>query len=325
MAGLTYYPGCSLKHSAAEYDVSSQVVMRALGLDFEEVPDWTCCGSSPAHMTDHLLAQALAARNLRQAKLAGDEVVAPCPSCWQREKSAAIEIGEDPAFRAEVNEVLDAPYEGDVKVYNLLELLIEKVGLEAIARVVKVDLSELRVVPYYGCLLARPAELVAETDSEQPMMMDQLLAAAGARVQWWNYKTECCGASVGVPKKIIQQQLTRKLLEQAILVGADLIVTACPLCHMNLDLRQPQTNAHFGTDYQVPVVYLSQLIGLALGFTPSEMMLERHLIDARPIIAQRIAEAAEVKAEAERKAAEKAAKAKAKAEAAEKESAEAAS
>lgn len=313
MAGVAYYPGCSLKHSAAEYDQSTLVVLRALDVDVQEAPEWTCCGSSPAHMTDHLLAQALAARNLRQVSQIADEMVAPCPSCWQREKNAAIQIADDPAFRAEVNEVLDAPYEGDVRVYNILELLIEKVGLEAIAGVVKTDLSQLKVVPYYGCLLARPSELLNEANNEQPMMMDQLLAAAGASVKWWNYKTECCGASVGVPKKIIQQELTRKLLEQAINAGADVIVTACPLCHMNLDLRQPQTNAAFGTAYEVPVLYLTQVIGLALGFSPAEMMLEKHRIDPRPIVAQRIAEAVELKAEEERKAAEKAAKAKAKA------------
>jgi heterodisulfide reductase subunit B len=312
MAGLAYYPGCSLKHSATEYDVSTRVVLQALCVDVQEVQDWTCCGSSPAHMTDHLLAQALAARNLRQAAQIADELVAPCPSCYQREKNAQVEISASDAFRAEVNETLDAPYTGNVRVYNLLELLIEKVGPEAIAKVVKTDLSQLKVVPYYGCLLARPKDLLSELDNEQPMMMDQLLAAAGASVQWWNYKTECCGASVGVPKKIIQQQLTRKLLEQALEAKADIIVTACPLCHMNLDLRQPQTNAAFGTDFKVPVLYLSQVIGLALGFTPAEMMLEKHLIDPRPIVAQRIAEAADLKAEEERKAAEKAAKDQAK-------------
>jgi heterodisulfide reductase subunit B2 len=322
MAGLAYYPGCSLKHSATEYDVSTQVILKALLVDVQEVSDWTCCGSSPAHMTDHLLAQALAARNLRQAAQIADELVAPCPSCYQRTKNAQVEISADPAFRAEVNEVLDAPYTGDVRVYNLLEILAERVGVEAIAKVVKTDLSELRVVPYYGCLLARPKDLLSEDDDEQPMMMDQLIAAAGASVQWWNYKTECCGASVGVPKKVIQQQLTRKLLEQAIHAGADVIVTACPLCHMNLDLRQAQTNAALGTDFKVPVLYLSQVIGLALGFSPAEMMLEKHVIDPRPIIAQRITEAADLKAEEERKAAEKAVKAKAKEE---KETAEAAS
>ncbi len=322
MARLAYYPGCSLRHSAIEFDSSTRTVLRALGVDLEVVPDWTCCGASPAHMTDHLLAQALAARNLRQAAQVSDELVAPCPACYQREKNAEVEVHADDALRAAVNEIMDTPYTGNVRVFNLPELLVEKVGLETIAGLVKTDLSQLKVVPYYGCLLGRPSDLTGECDNEQPMKMDQLLAAAGAEVKWWNYKTECCGASVGVPKKIIQQVLTRKILEQALHAGADAIVTACPLCHQNLDLRQAQVNSACGTSFLVPVLYLSQVIGLALGFTAEEMMLGKHAVDPKPLIDRAVAQAAEVKAEEERKAAEKAAKAKAKAE---KESAEAAS
>ena len=322
MARLAYYPGCSLRHSAIEFDSSTRTVLRALGVDLEVVPDWTCCGASPAHMTDHLLAQALAARNLRQAAQVSDELVAPCPACYQREKNAEVEVHADDALRAAVNEIMDTPYTGNVRVFNLPELLVEKVGLETIAGLVKPALSQLKVVPYYGCLLGRPSDLTGECDNEQPMKMDQLLAAAGAEVKWWNYKTECCGASVGVPKKIIQQVLTRKILEQALHAGADAIVTACPLCHQNLDLRQAQVNSACGTSFLVPVLYLSQVIGLALGFTAEEMMLGKHAVDPKPLIDRAVAQAAEVKAEEERKAAEKAAKAKAKAE---KESAEAAS
>src|SRR5680860_1225646 len=144
--------------------------------------------------------------------------------------------------------------------------------------------------------------------------MDVLLEAVGADVKWWNYKTECCGASVGVPKKIIQQRLTAKLLEQAVHAGADAIVTACPLCHQNLDMRQAQTNSALGTNYNMPVLYLTQVMGLALGFTADEMMLEKHAVDPRPLVKKAIADAAELKAEEARKAADMASKAKAKAE-----------
>lgn len=315
MAQLAYYPGCSLRHSAAEFDSSTRTVLEALGFDLAMVPDWTCCGASPAHMTDHLLAEALAARNLRQTALVSNEMVAPCPACYQRQKTAAVDIQADPELRAEVNALMDAPYEGDVQVFNLPELLVDRVGLDVLAGLVKVDLSQLKVVPYYGCLLGRPSELTGEVDNEQPMRLDQLLAAVGADVKWWNYKTECCGASVGVPKKIIQQVLTRKIYEQALSAGADVIVTACPLCHQNLDLRQAQVNAHFGTSFDIPTLYLSQVIGLALGFTADEMLLSKHAVDARPLVERAVAKAAEVKAEEARKAAEKAAKAKAKADA----------
>jgi heterodisulfide reductase subunit B len=313
MTALAYYPGCSLRHSAEEFDSTTRTLLKALDIDVQEVPDWTCCGASPAHMTDHLLAQALSTRNLRQAALISDEFMAPCPACYQREKSAEIEVHADDEFRAEVNAVMDKPYTGNVRVYNLPELLLEKVGPEVIAGLVKVDLSQLKVVPYYGCLLGRPSELTGECDNEQPMRMDVLLEAVGADVRWWNFKTECCGASVGVPKKIIQQRLTAKILEQAVHAGADAIVTACPLCHQNLDMRQAQTNSALGTDYNMPVLYLTQVMGLAMGFTADEMMLEKHAIDPRPLVEKAIAEAAELRAEEARKAADKAAKAKAKA------------
>jgi heterodisulfide reductase subunit B2 len=314
MARVAYYPGCSLQHSAEEFGVSTRMVMEALGVELAPVPDWTCCGSSPAHMTDHLLAQALAARNLRQAALVSGEMLAPCPSCYQREKNAEIEIDAVPGFRAEVNSVLDKPYEGHVHVYNLLDALLLLVGEEAIAERVKVDLSQLKVVPYYGCLLARPSDLTGECDNEQPMMMDRLLEAAGCDVRFWNYKTECCGASIGMAKKAIQQRLSRKVLEQALEVGAEAVVVACPLCHQNLDMRQNQVNAEFGTHFAVPILYVSQVIGLAMGFSADQMMLEKHLIDGRPLIWRAIARAAQVKAEQELKDKAKSEKQRARAE-----------
>jgi len=311
---LAYYPGCSLRHSSEELDHSTRKVLEALGVEYKEVPDWTCCGSTPAHMMDHLLAQALAARNLRQAAEVGDELLAPCPSCYQREKNAELEIHESDAFRAEVNGVLDKPYTGRVKVYSLPEYLIKFVGEEKVASAVKADLSQLRVVPYYGCLLARPPDLVGDADQEQPMMMDLLLQAAGADVKWWNYKTECCGASVGLPKEEIQRKLSGKVIEQALAAGADAIVVCCPLCHVNLDLKQGQINKALGTDYQVPILYLTQVLGLAFGLTADDVMLKKNIVDPRPLVERAVAEGIRVKAEEEKKAAEKAAKEAARAE-----------
>ena len=309
---LAYYPGCSLRHSSAEFDKATRKMLGVLGVELKEVPDWTCCGSTPAHMMDHLLAQSLAARNLRQAAEVGDQLLAPCPSCYQREKNAEIEIHKDDAFRAEVNEMLDKPYTADVMVYALPEYLIKYVGEEKIASLVKVDLSQLKVVPYYGCLLGRPSEMTGECDNEQPMMMDLLLQAAGADVKWWNYKTECCGASVGMPKMEMQRKLSGKVLEQALSAGADAVVVCCPLCHVNLDLKQAQINKFNGTGYNVPILYLPQVLGLALGLSADDVMLSKNVVDPQPLVKKAIAEAAQVKAEEEKKAAEKAAKAAAR-------------
>jgi heterodisulfide reductase subunit B2 len=305
---LAYYPGCSLRHSSEEFDHSTRKVLEVLGVAYKEVPDWTCCGSTPAHMMDHLLAQSLAARNLRQAAEVGDELLAPCPSCFQREKNAELEIHADDAFRAEVNAVLDKPYTGRVKVYALPEFLMKFVGEAKIASLVKNDLSQLKVVPYYGCLLGRPGDMVGEKDIEQPMMMDLLLQAAGADVKWWNYKTECCGASVGLPKEEIQRVLSGKIIEQALQAGADAIVVCCPLCHVNLDLKQAQINKALGTSYKMPILYLPQVIGLAFGLSAKDVMLDKNIVDPRPLVKKALADAAAVRAEEERKAAEKAAK-----------------
>ncbi len=310
---LAYYPGCSLHKSSAEYDVSVRKMLGVLGVEVKEVPDWTCCGSSPAHMMDHMLAQALAARNLRQAATVGEDMLVPCPSCYQREKNAEVEIHADPAFRAEVNELLDKPYTGRVSVWSLPEFLMKSVGEEKIAGLVKTDLSQLKVVPYYGCLLGRPGELTGEKDIEQPMMMDLLLQAAGVDVKWWNYKTECCGASVGMPKAEIQRKLSGKILEQALAAGAEAIVVACPLCHVNLDLKQGQINKALGTAYNVPILYLSQVLGLAFGLSGKDVMLEKNVVDPTVLIGLAIQNAAAIKAEEDRKAAEKAAKEAAKA------------
>jgi len=294
-----------LRHWAAEFDRSTKLVLQALGGDFVEIPDWTCCGSSPAHMTDHVLAQALAARNLRQAATVGDEMFAPCPSCFQREKDAELEIQEDPEFRAEVNELLDRPYEGAVRVMTLPEVLLEKAGEERIRAAIKTDLVLLNVVPYYGCLLGRPYELTSECDDEQPMTMDRLLSAAGVNVKYWNYKTECCGASVGMPKREIHRRLSRKVLDQAVQAGAEAVVVACPLCHQNLDLRQGQINAAFGTDFHMPILYLTQVIGYALGFSSEQLLLDKHSVDPVPLLEGVVREAKAFREEEARVAAER--------------------
>ena len=309
---LAYFPGCSLHKSSAEFDVATRKMLTVLGVEYKEVPDWTCCGSTPAHMMDHLLAQALAARNLRQAAEVGDQLLAPCPSCYQREKNAELEIHKSDSFRAEVNEMLDSPYTGRVTVYGLPEFLTKFVGEEKIAGLVKTDLSQLKVVPYYGCLLGRPGELTGESDIEQPMMMDLLLQAAGVDVKWWNYKTECCGASVGMPKMEIQRRLSGKIIEQALAAGAEAIVVCCPLCHVNLDLKQAQINKFLGTDYKVPILYLTQVLGLALGLSADDVMLNKNVVDPTLLVNTAIQRAGTIKAEQERAAAEKAAKAAAR-------------
>jgi heterodisulfide reductase subunit B2 len=307
-----YYPGCSLEGTAKEYDISMRVVMESLGVPIKEAEDWSCCGSTPAHTVDHVLAAALAARNLRIVEKSGfDTVAVPCPSCLAAFKRAHIGMAKDSAFKNEVNELIEEPYECSVESKSTLQILYEDVGLEAIAAKVTHRLPDLKVAPYYGCILNRPPDIAQFDDPENPVAMDRVLASAGIKVVDYVFKTECCGAAFGVTKRATVNKLTAKVLSMALDAGANCIAVACPLCQQNLDLRQEQVNKTTGSSFKIPVLYFSQLMGLAFGRSPKELGLEKLIVSADSIVRGRITvqEAAELeRKEAERIAAEKKAK-----------------
>jgi heterodisulfide reductase subunit B2 len=319
MSGLTlaYYPGCSQTGTAAEYDLSSRACCAALGVTLVDVPDWTCCGSTPAHTVDHALAGALAARNLLQAELAGfDRVTTPCPSCLAALRTASHHLAEEPSpegpgpsFRAEVERLLDRPAPLRVSAVSVLQVLTEDVGLEAIASAVQKPLTGLRVAPYYGCIMNRPPGLMAFDDPENPTALDRVLTACGATVVDFPFKTECCGAAFGMPRLDIMQRLSARLLDMAQACGADVIVVACPLCQMNLDLRRGQVNAFSqgqgGTSHAMPVPYFTQLLGLALGLPESGLGLDKLVLPLAPALETAAKRAIEAQAELAAKAARK--------------------
>ncbi|PKN07026.1 MAG: heterodisulfide reductase subunit B [Deltaproteobacteria bacterium HGW-Deltaproteobacteria-8] len=297
---LAYYPGCSQTGTAAEYDRSSRACCAALGVELVDVPDWTCCGSTPAHTVDHFLAGALAARNLLQAELAGhDRVTTPCPSCLAALRTASHHLAEAPAengapqdsgpnYRAEVERLLDRPAPLRATAVSVLQVLTEDVGVEAIASAVTRPLTGLRVAPYYGCIMNRPPGLMQFDDPENPTAMDRVLEACGATVVDYPFKTECCGAAFGMPRLDIMQRLSARLLDMAASCGVDAIVVACPLCQMNLDLRRGQVNAFShsqgGTHHAMPVPYFTQLLGLALGLPESGLGLDKLVLPLGPAL-----------------------------------------
>ena len=313
---LAYYPGCSQTGTAGEYDRSTRACCAALGVRLVDVPDWTCCGSTPAHTVDHILAGALAARNLLQAELLGhDRVATPCPSCLAALRTASHHLAEstppenggpeetgaghraEPSYRTEVERLLDRPAPLRADAVSVLQVLAEDVGLPAISSAVKKPLTGLRVAPYYGCLLNRPPGLMAFDDPENPLAMDRVLAACGATVVDFPFKTECCGAAFGMPRLDIMLRLSERILGMAASCGADMVVVACPLCQMNLDLRQAQVNAFSkaqgGTGYAMPVPYFTQLLGLALGLPESALGLDKLVVPLGPALeAARAREAA---------------------------------
>jgi heterodisulfide reductase subunit B len=241
-------------------------VCEALGVVLHDIPDWSCCGSTPAHTVDHVLSAALSARNLAQAEtLTGVEGIAtPCPSCLTNLKTAGRRM-LDPQFKERVNSLLDTPVKQPLPAKSVLQVLFEDVGPAALKERVVKPLAGLKVAPYYGCILNRPPEVMEFDDCENPIAMDRLLEALGAEVVPFPLKVECCGASFGMPRKDMVMRLSGKLLDVAEDNGAMAMATACPLCQMNLDLRQSQINATSGKQHNMPVFYYTQLIGLALG------------------------------------------------------------
>jgi heterodisulfide reductase subunit B len=280
MTTYAYYPGCSLDGTSKEYNKSAKAVCKALGMDLREVDDWNCCGGSSAHMTNRWLGLALPARNLRQVASMGlDRVTVPCSACYGRLRETAHELKDEHTWRRMAEEV-GIKVEGKVTVEHLLETLSTPAMLDAARPLVNKPLAGLKVACYYGCLITRPPEVVAFDSVENPHRMDDLMTLMGAETVPWPFKTECCGAVMMVSRTEIVLNLGRKLLSMARDMGADAIVAACPLCQANLDMREGQIKNKYGDDFRMPIYFFTELMGLAMGFTPEQMLIDKHLVDA---------------------------------------------
>ena len=250
-----------------------------------ELPDWSCCGSTPAHSYDPMLGGALAGRNLAIAEAEGyDTVMTPCPSCLKSLKGAlAVYREKTDVFL----DVLQMPFSGNTRVISVLQFLYEDIGVKTIQAKVQRSLAGTTIVPYYGCLLTRPAEFARFDDPENPISMDELLHAMGASVPDFPYKTECCGAAYGVTENDIVGQLTGRILDMAQRLNADAITVACPLCQQNLDLRQSQVDRFWRRTFNMPVVYITQLIGYALGIDQKKLGFEKLFVSAETLFQER--------------------------------------
>jgi heterodisulfide reductase subunit B2 len=281
---VAFYPGCSLEGLAVEYDHSTRAVCEALGIELVEIPDWNCCGSTPAHSLDPVLSAALAGRNLAVAAEQGcAAVMTPCPGCLKSLKGA-VETYHNPQTKASFLELLGMPFDGQMKAVSLLQLLSEEVGSEALRRAVRRPLKGRVIVPYYGCLLTRPASSAEFDDPENPVTMDRLIEATGATVPDFPFKTECCGATYGVTRNKIVGKLTGRILDFALSLGAHAVAVACPLCQQNLDLRQGQVDRFWKRTFNLPVVYFTQVIGLALGLEPKTLGLNKLFVNADSLL-----------------------------------------
>lgn len=273
---IGYYPGCSLQGSSKEFDESVRAVCKAIGLELVEVPDWQCCGASSAHILNHDLALALPARILAQAEAAGlTEVLAPCAACYSRMATARYELEAHPEDKQRISEIIEIPYTGKVKVLNILEALDRH--RDVIAAKITQPFAR-KVACYYGCLLVRPPKVVSFDRPENPQSLDRMMEAAGAQPIAWNFKTECCGGSFSLTRTEVVGKMSGLILKDAVKRGAEAMVVACPMCQVNLDMRRPEANAAMGADYQIPVMYLTQVLGLAMGLDAKELGFQRHMV-----------------------------------------------
>lgn len=280
-----YFPGCSLHSTAKEYDLSSKEVASALGIELAEIPDWICCGATPAHITLHLLSLALPVKNLLQARKVGSKEVATCcAACFNRLKTANKFMQEPSERRDKVQEIVGEDYKGEINIRHFLDILINDFGLENLKSKVRNKLEGLKVACYYGCLLTRPKEVGGLDDLEEPHLMDDLMSSIGAIPVKWPYKTECCGASFSLTKTDIVLKLSCDILQMACDEGAQALVVACPLCQSNLDLRQSMINKKFKKNFNMPVLYFTQLVGLALGLETERLGLHKNIVNPSQLL-----------------------------------------
>lgn len=272
---FSYYPGCSLLGTAKEFDDSTRLVGRKMGVELKDLPDWNCCGASSAHSIDPVLSIALPARNLKIAESIGHDIVIPCAACFNRMKITDHTLRSDSEMSKRIRKLLGFRYEGAIQIIHVLELFVRFIGIEKIKKEIVKPLADLKVVCYYGCLLVRPRAIMKFDDPEHPMILDRLMSAIGADSLNWSYKTECCGASLSLTRDDIVSHLVAEIVEMAKEAGADAIVVACPLCSQNLEMRQKAN---------LPIFYFTELLGLALGLEDCRAWFDKHLIDVQKLL-----------------------------------------
>ena len=281
----SYMPGCSLLSTAQGYDASARAVMRELGSELIELQDWNCCGANCIEAVSYLLSLALPARNLALADQVGLDLVTSCSICFLNLFKVKHRLQREPDLRGKLDEILAAAglrYQGKCRVRHLLDVVANDIGVEAVAKRVKRKLSGLKVVPYYGCQTVRP---YGEYDGPYlPTSMDRLIEAVGAETFPYLWKTRCCGGVLMTTERDIGLKLVSELLSAA--QGADCIVTVCCMCQMNLDAYQREVSAQLGVRVRIPVLFLTQLLGLAFGLPEKELLLDQNIVPVDSLLRQ---------------------------------------
>ena len=276
-----YFPGCSAESTARDLHQSTLAVASALGIALVEPEGWTCCGTTMAHQVDHDLSISLAAANLAKAKDMGLEMVVSCASCYNRMKIANHEIAGNPEMRKTVSAALGRDYDGSVKVRHFIEVVLEDIGRDKFKKALTHSLQGLKVASYYGCLLVRPPEITGFDDPENPVFMDRLIDAMGGVGLDWPHKVECCGGSLTLTRSDLVVKLSETIIAMAKDAGAQCIAAACPMCQINLDMRQADILKATGKRYNMPIIYITQLMGLCLGISENALGLSKLIISPK--------------------------------------------
>lgn len=275
----TYFPGCSLEASARSYDESVRFVFKALDQELIELENWNCCGATYYMSTKETISLVISARNLAMAEKSGRDIIAPCSSCYTILHKTNHILKSNPIMKAKVNQALkrdNLEYNLSLNIRHPLEVLVNDIGIQTIASKISVPLDAVRIAPYYGCQIVRPEKGL--DDKEKPHMMDDLFEAVRAESIYFPMKVRCCGGMLMTTYPEVALELNKELLECAQENGAELITTTCPLCQINLEAYQDKINKKFKTSFKIPVLFFTQALGLALGGTPRELGIHRHLI-----------------------------------------------
>ena len=279
-----YYPGCSSHSTARDMSESAAAVARALGIELVDIEGWSCCGATAAHQTDRVLAASLPAANLLLARQMGLDTVVTCAACYNRMKVTNHEVISSPAIRAKVAEAVGQPYDGSVAVRHLVEVLLEDVGIEKLRKSFTHSLGGLKVAAYYGCLLVRPHGITNFDDAENPTILDRLVDAMGGESVDWPGKVDCCGGGLNLTRTDVVVKLAGSVIDMAVASGAECITVACPMCQASLDLRQQDMQKQGGKRYNMPIVYITQLLGLCLGIPAKELGLNRLMVPPASVL-----------------------------------------
>ena len=274
-----YYPGCSLEKTQRGYDESVREVFAALDQELIEIDDWNCCGATMYMSVKETVSMAVSARNLALAERMGLDVLAPCSSCFTVLAKTNRVLNSIPEMHRDVNEALaegGLAYSGKTAVRHPLDILVNEVGMDAILRKQKRSLDGLKIAPYFGCQFVRPDK--GFFDQENPVLLDRLLGAVGGEIVPFPLKVRCCGGMLMTTFEDTALSLNRDLLACAVQNGAEVMVTTCPLCHMNLEAYQDRINARYGTAFALPILYFTQLLGLVLGVSSQRLGLDGSLL-----------------------------------------------